>query len=125
MDFMQSNRTHYFIETFLSHKAVLNSLKPLSHQSDVLTAFPGVLKVQTAEMRAVQSQVTLCALCVRAVPSPRTPCGGYYFEHAQRQSCGLAFAQRARQGSVRTLWQRCGVFYSAVSAPRARCEDTL
>jgi len=47
---------------------------------------------------------------MRAVPSPRTPCGGDYFEHAQRQRRDLEFAQRVRQRAVGTLWQRCGVF---------------
>jgi len=31
------------------------------------------------------------------VQSPRTPCGGVCFEHAQNKRRGLAFAQRARQ----------------------------
>jgi len=49
----------------------------------------------------------LCALCHA---SPRTPRVGNYLEHAQRQCCGLAFAQRARQRAVRRLWQHCEVF---------------
>jgi len=70
-------------------------------------------------MRVVQSPATLCTLCLRAVPSPRTQCNGDYFE---RQRRGLAFEQRDRQGAVRTLLQRYGVFKRAVGAPRARCE---
>jgi len=41
---------------------------------------------------------------VRAVHSPRTPCGGIYFEHAQNKHSSLAFPQRVRQQAVATLW---------------------
>ena len=34
-------------------------LKPMSHQSGVLTAFPQRLKMQIAEVRAVQTPATL------------------------------------------------------------------
>jgi len=44
-----------------------------------------VLKTQIAEVRAVQSPATLWTRCMRAVPPPRTPRGGDYFEHAQKQ----------------------------------------
>jgi len=44
----------------------------------------------------VQSPATLCV----AVPLPRMPWGGDHFEHTQRQRCGLAFAQHARQHAV-------------------------
>jgi len=47
---------------------------------------------------------TLWKRCANAVQSPRTPCGGVYFEHAQNKRRGLAFPQR------------CGVFLSAVDA---------
>jgi len=47
-------------------------------------------KIQIAEVRVVQSPATLWKRCVNA------PCGGDYFEHAQRQRHGLAFATRAR-----------------------------
>ena len=84
--------------------AVVAFVKPLSHQSGVLTAFPQRLKkLQNAEVRAVQTPATLCRRCGDAVQSPRTPCGGVYFEHAQNKRHGLAFPQRVRQ-------QRCGVF---------------
>jgi len=46
--------------------------------------------------------------CMRAVPSHKTTCGGGYFEHAQRQRRGFAFALRARLRAVGTLWQRFG-----------------
>jgi len=93
------------------------AVKPLSHQSGVLTAFPQRLKkLQNAELRAVQTPATLCKRCGNAVQSPRTPCGGVYFEHAQNKRRGLAFPQRVRQHAVATLWQRCGVFYRAVGA---------
>ena len=58
-------------------------LKPLSHQSGVLTAFPQRLKkLQNAEVCAMLMPATLCKRCGNAVQSPRTPCGGVYFEHA-------------------------------------------
>jgi len=86
-------------------------LKPLSHQSGVLTASPQRLnKLQNAEVRAVQTPATPCKRCGNAVQSPRTPCGGVYFEHAENKRRGLAFPQRVRQHAVATLWQRCGVF---------------
>jgi len=53
---------------------------------------------------------TLWKRCEDAVQSPRTLCGGVYFEHAYNKRRGLAFAQRVRQRAVGTLWQRCGVF---------------
>jgi len=52
-----------------------------------------------------------CANAGKAVQSPRTPCGGVYFEHAQNKRRGLTFAQRVRQHAVgypRVLWARCG-----------------
>jgi len=75
-------------------------LKPLSHQSGVLTALKKI-----AEHRGAR-----CANASNAVQSPRTPCGGVYFEHAQNKRCGLAFPQRVRQhavGSSRAPWARC------------------
>jgi len=63
---------------------------------------------QIAEVRAVQSPATLWKCREDAVLSPRTPCGGVYFKHAQNKRRGLAFAQRVRQRAVGTLWQRCG-----------------
>jgi len=86
-------------------------IKPLSHQSGVLAAFPQRFKkLQNAEVRVVQTPATLCKRCGNAVQSPRTPCGCVYFGHAQNKRRGLAFAQRVRQNVVATLWQRCGVF---------------
>ena len=46
----------------------------------------------------------------RCMQSPRTPCGGVCFDHAQTKRRGLMFAQRVRQRAVGTQWQRCGVF---------------
>jgi len=77
--------------------------------------------LQITEARAVQSPATLWKRREDAVQSPRTPCGGVYFEHAQNKRRGLAFAQRA----VGTLWgllERRGRF---VGAPRARCKYAL
>jgi len=83
------------------------NLKALSHQSGILTALK---KLQIAEVRAVQSSATLWKRCEEAVQSPRAPCGGFYFEHAQDKLRDLAFTQRVRQRAVGMLWQRCGVF---------------
>jgi len=88
-------------------------LKPLSHQSGVLTAFPQRLKN------------ALCKRCGNAVQSPRTPCGGVYFEHAQNKRRGLAFPQRVRQNAVATLWGLLERSGRVMSAPRARCKDAV
>jgi len=72
-----------------------------------------------------------CALCKRqqrcanAVQSPRTPCGGVYFEHAQNKRRGLAFPQRVRQPAVATLWGLLERRGRVVSAPRARYKDAV
>jgi len=90
------------------------SLKPLSHQSGVLTAFPQRLK------KCRSPRCALCSRqqrCVRAVQSPRTPCGGVSFGYASNKRRGLAFAHGVRQRAVGTLWQRCG----SSRAPWARC----
>jgi len=53
----------------LAKKLIKNEvkLKPLSHQSDVLTAFPQRFKkLQNAEVRAVQTPATLCKRCAIA-----------------------------------------------------------
>ena len=65
----------------------------------------------------MQSQATLRACCER---TPKTPCGGLYFEYAKNKRRDLAFAQRVRQRVVVRLWQHCKVFKSAVGALRAR-----
>jgi len=73
----------------------------------------------------VETPATLCKRCENAVQSPRTPCGGVYFEHAQNKRRGLAFPQRVRQNAVATLWglqERRG---HVMSAPRARCKDAV
>ena len=82
-------------------------VKPLSHQGGVLTAFPQRLEtLQNAEVRAVQTPATLWKLCRNAVQSTKTPCGGFYFEHAQNKRRGLAFPQCVRQHAVARV---CGV----------------
>jgi len=74
-------------------------------------------------MRAVQSPATLCTRCVRALPSPKTSCGGDYFKHAQRQRRCLAFAQRAKRcGALWGLLERRG---RVVGVPRAPYEDIV
>jgi len=103
------------------------SLKPLSHQSGVLTAFPHRLqKMQNAEVRAVETPATLCKRCGNAVQSPRTPCGGVYIEHAlKNKRSGLAFPQRVIQHAVATLWGLLERRGRVMSAPRARCKDAV
>jgi len=76
-------------------------------------------------VRAVQTPATLCKRCGNAVQSPRTPCGGVYFEQAQNKRRDLAFPRHVRQHAVATLWgllERRGRF---VSAPRARCYNAV
>ena len=103
-----------------------DAVKPLSHQSGVLTAFPQRLKkLQNADVRAVQTPATLCKRCGNAVQSSRTPCGGVYFEHAQNKRCGLAFPQRVRQHAVATLWGLLERRGRVVSAPCVRCKDAV
>jgi len=62
-------------------------------------------------------------LCI--VQSPRTPCGGIYFGHAQNKCRGLAFAQRVRQNAVATLWGLLELRGRVVSTPRARCKEAV
>jgi len=102
------------------------NIKPLSHQSGVLTAFPQRLKqLQNAKVCSVQTPATLWKRCGNAVKSPRTPCGGVYFEHAQNKRRGLAFPQRVRQNAVATLWGLLERHGRVVSAPQARCKDAV
>jgi len=77
-------------------------LKPLSHQSGVLTEFPQRLK--NAGARCANASNAVQTLHGNAMQSPRTPCIGVYFEHAQNKRRGLAFPQRVRQHAVATLW---------------------
>jgi len=78
-------------------------------------------------MRAVETPATLCKRCGNAVQSPRTPCGGVYFEHAQNKRRGLAFPHvfRVRQNAVATLWGLLERRGRVMSAPRARCKDAV
>jgi len=73
----------------------------------------------------VQTPATLCKRCGNAVQSPRTPCGGVYFEHAQNKRRCLAFPQRVRQHAVSTLWGLLERRGCLVSALRARCKDAV
>jgi len=73
----------------------------------------------------VQTPATLCKRCGNAVPSPRTPCGGVYFEHAQNKRRGLAFLQRVRQHAMATLWGLLERRGRVMSAPRASCKDAV
>jgi len=76
-------------------------------------------------VRAVQTPATLCKRCRNAVKSPRTPCGGVYFEHAQNKRRGLLFPQLVRQHAVTTLWGLLERRGRVVGAPRARCKDAV
>ena len=92
-------------------------VKPLSHQGGVLTATARrARKTQNAEVRAVRSHRAprdrrgiAVASPLDAVGSPRTPCHGAHFVHAQSARRGLAFPRRSE-------WQRSN---SAVRSPRA------
>jgi len=81
--------------------------------------------MQNAEVRAVQTPATLCKRYGNAVQSPRTPCGGVYFEHAKNKRRGLVFPQRVRQHAEATLWGLLERRGRVVSAPRARCKDAV
>jgi len=81
--------------------------------------------MQNAEVRAVQTPATLWKRCGNAVQSPRTPCGGVCFEHAQNKRRGLAFPQRVRQHAVATLWGLLERRGRVMSAPLARCKDAV
>ena len=79
------------------------SLKPLSHQGGVLTATARrARKTQNAELRAVRSpraprdrRGIAVASPLDAVGSPRTPCHGAHFVHAQSARRGSAFPRRS------------------------------
>jgi len=60
--------------------------------------------------RCANASNAVQTLWKRYMQSPRTPCGGVYFENAQNKRRGVAFPQRVRQHAVATLWHRCGVF---------------
>jgi len=81
--------------------------------------------MQNAEVRAVQTPETLCKRCANAVQSPRTPCGGVYFERAQNKRRGLAIPQRVRQHAVATLWGLLERRGRVSDAPRERCKDAV
>ena len=78
-------------------------LKPLSHQGGVLTATARrARKTQNAELRAVRSpraprdrRGIAVASPLDAVGSPRTPCHGAHFVHAQSARRGSAFPRRS------------------------------
>ena len=84
--------------------------KLLSHPSGVLTAFSQRSKncrsprfaLCSRQQRCVRD---VCALCHRL---ERHTGSGDYFEHAQRQRRGLAFAQRA-VGTLCILYTECDV----------------
>jgi len=103
--------------TFILFTMEFNSVKPLSHQSGDYTAF---------SQRFKNCRSPSCALCKRqqrhgnAVQSPRTACGGVYFEHAQNKRRGLAFAH-----SVATMWGLLERRGRVVGAPRERCTDAV
>jgi len=63
--------------------------------------------------------------CGNDVQSPRTPCGGVYFEHAQNKRRGLAFPPRVRQHALATLWGLQERRERVVGAPPARCNDAV
>ena len=94
-------------------------IKALSHQSDVLTAFPQ--RPHSADRRGARCAVTnnavyaVCACCIVAEKVTRRRS----YESCTKKMLSLKFAQCA----VGTLCQRCWVLHSAVSAPSAHCEN--
>ena len=82
---------------------VSQHVKPLSHQGGVLTATARrARKTQNAELRAVRSpraprdrRGIAVASPLDAVGSPRTPCHGAHFVHAQSARRGSAFPRRS------------------------------
>ena len=102
-------------------------VKPLSHQSGVLTATARrARKTQNAEVRAVRSprvprdrRGIAVASPLDAVGSPRTPCYGAHFVHAQSARRGSAThsdLNERRENAVGSQRQRSN---SAVRSPRA------
>ena len=85
-------------------------LEPLSLGKTPVTPEWRPYTVPTAFKKIAERRGARCANASNAVQTPRTPCGGIYFEHAQNKRHGLAFPQRVRQYAVAMLWQRCGVF---------------
>jgi len=99
-------------------------LKSLQHQRVVLTAFPVFVKLQIAEMRAMQSPAMLCVRCVRAVQSPRTPCGSVCFEHVQINAAAWRL-HSILQRALGTLWGLLERRWCVVGVPGARCKDAV
>jgi len=75
--------------------------------------------VPTALKKIAERRGARCANASNAVQSPRKPCSGVYFEHAQNKRRGLAFPQRVRQHAVATLWGILERRGRVVSAPPA------
>jgi len=116
-----SSKIYIFVFMFLVFKSEI-SITPVTPEwrpYSVPTAFKK------------QCRTPRCALCKRqqrranAVQSPRTPCGGVYFELDQNKRRGLAFPQRVRQHVVATLWGLLERRGRVVSAPRTRCKDAV
>ena len=85
------------------HLTMPSVIKPLSHQGGVLTATARrARKTQNAEVRAVRSpraprdrRGIAVASPLDAVGSPRTPCHGAHFVHAQSARRCSAFPRRS------------------------------
>ena len=63
--------------------------------------------------------------CENTVQSPRMPCGGVYYEHAQNKRRSMAFAQSVRQHAVAMLWGLLERHGRVVGAPHERCKDAM
>ena len=91
----------YFLEESVNFNHAL--LKPLPHQGGVLMATARrARKTQNAKVRAVRSpraprdrRCIAVASPLDAVGSPRTPCHGAHFVHAQSARRGSAFPRRS------------------------------
>ena len=104
--------TKFYLSSLYERLKELLQIKPLSHQSGVLTAFKKI-----AERR--------CARCANGSNAVETLCNRLE-RHAAAFTLSMlktnAAAWRFHSLLDSTLWQRCGVFYSAVGRyERAVC----
>ena len=89
-----------YVDNLLKHYTITWKVKPLSHQSGVLTVFPQHLK-KNEECRGASCAVASNAVCAL---SERLECVTVAFVNKRR---GLTFAQHVRQRAVETLSQHC------------------
>jgi len=97
--------------SFIINIATKSHVKPERRPHSVSTAWKKGCRSPRCTLSSRQQRCwSLWKRCEDTVQSPRTPCGGVYFKHAQNKRRGLAFAHRVRQlamGSSRAPWARC------------------